>query len=76
MLFSFKRVPILLKNGKIPNEPPLSNKIRIRTYTPFNETTESDTLGDATIATAEKGKLIVDSCVARIVEYMKDEFGC
>lgn len=46
------------------------------TYTVFNETTESGTLGDATIATAEKGKAIVDSCVARIVEYMQDEFGC
>lgn len=46
------------------------------TYTVFNETTKSGTLGDATIATAEKGKAIVERCVARIVEYMKDEFGC
>lgn len=46
------------------------------TYTVFNETTESGTLGDATIATAEKGKFVVESCVDRIVEYMKDEFNC
>ncbi len=48
----------------------------IITYTVFNETTESGTLGDATIATAEKGRVIVESCVERIVEFMKEEFCC
>ena len=46
------------------------------TYTVFNETTESGTLGDATIATAEKGKDVVESCIERIVKYMKEEFNC
>ena len=46
------------------------------TYTVFNETTESGTLGDATIATAEKGKAVVESCIGRIVKYMKEEFNC
>ena len=46
------------------------------TYTVFNETTECGILGDATIATAEKGKLIVERCVDRIVEYMRAEFHC
>jgi len=45
-------------------------------YTVFNKTTENGILGDATVATAEKGKIIVDKCVNRIVEYMKSEFGC
>lgn len=46
------------------------------TYTVFNETTECGILGDATIATAEKGKCIVEKCVDRIVEYMQNEFHC
>ena len=46
------------------------------TYTVFNETTECGILGDATIATAEKGRLIVEKCVDRIVEYMRAEFHC
>ena len=45
-------------------------------YTVFNKTTENGILGDATIAAAEKGKVIVGKCVDRIVEYMKDEFKC
>lgn len=46
------------------------------TYTVFNETTESGILGDATIATSEKGRIIVQKCVDRIVEYMEDVFEC
>ncbi|MGI6177903.1 MAG: creatininase family protein [Eubacterium sp.] len=45
-------------------------------YTVFNETTECGILGDATIATAEKGEQIINKCVNRIVEFMKDRFGC
>ena len=45
-------------------------------YTVFNETTECGILGDATVATAEKGKAIVDKCVERITEYMQSRFGC
>lgn len=46
------------------------------TYKVFNKTTRNGILGDATIASAEKGKAIVEKCVERIVEYMKAEFGC
>lgn len=46
------------------------------TYTVFNKTTGNGILGDATVATAEKGKAIVERCVDRIVEFMKSEFGC
>ena len=45
-------------------------------YTVFNETTECGILGDATIATAEKGKVVVERCVDRIAEYMHEKFGC
>lgn len=45
-------------------------------YTVFNETTENGILGDATVASAEKGRAIVEKCVARIVAYMRDKFGC
>lgn len=43
-------------------------------YTKFEEKTEIGMIGDATIATKEKGELIVNKCVDRIVEYMKYEF--
>lgn len=46
------------------------------TYAPFSDTTECGILGDATVATAEKGRLIVEKCVQRIVEYMHEEFQC
>ena len=46
------------------------------TYVPFNQTTYNGILGDATVATAEKGKAIVEKSLARIVEYMKTEFHC
>lgn len=45
-------------------------------FTVFNETTENGILGDATIATAEKGKEVVERCVARIAEYMQWKFNC
>lgn len=45
-------------------------------YTLFNETTACGILGDATVATAEKGKAIVEKCVSRIVEYMQSKFAC
>lgn len=43
-------------------------------YIPLNAKTSNATVGDATVATAEKGEKIVDLCVERIVEYMKYEF--
>lgn len=48
----------------------------IVTYDEFRSKTPNGILGDATIATREKGEAIVNKCVDRIVQYMKDEFGC
>jgi len=48
----------------------------IITYHEFGDKTPNGILGDATIASAEKGKAIVEKCVDRIVEFMKNEFGC
>lgn len=45
-------------------------------YTVFNKTTENGILGDATVATPQKGKAIVEKCVERIAEYMKSQFNC
>jgi creatinine amidohydrolase len=43
-------------------------------YIPFGEKTDNGTIGDATIASAEKGKALLDACVERISAYMKHEF--
>lgn len=48
----------------------------IITYTEFGQKTPNGILGDATSASAEKGKAVIDRCVNRIVEFMKAEFGC
>jgi len=44
-------------------------------YIPFSSRTPNGTIGDATIGTAEKGKALLDKCVARIADYMAHEFG-
>lgn len=43
-------------------------------YKSFSERTPNGTIGDATIASAEKGKEIVGRCVDKIVQFMKDDF--
>lgn len=43
-------------------------------YGNFAEKTPTGMLGDATVATAEKGKAIVEACVDRIVEFMEKTF--
>lgn len=40
----------------------------------FKEKTRNGTLGDATLATAEKGRRIVERCVDRIAEYAEKNF--
>ena len=45
-------------------------------YDEFGDKTPNGILGDATLATKEKGKAIVENCVDRIVEFMKEEFNC
>lgn len=42
-------------------------------YTVFNKTTESGILGDATIATAEKGEKIFKLAIKRILDYMESK---
>lgn len=43
-------------------------------YSHFTEKTPNGTLGDATAATPEKGKAIVNACVDRIMEYINSMF--
>lgn len=43
-------------------------------YVPLEKKTRSGTVGDAMLGSAEKGRLIVEKCVDRIVEYMSYEF--
>lgn len=58
----------------IQHDDKLEKYPEINTYYEFSEYTLNGILGDATIATVEKGKAIVDKCVDRIVEFMKNEF--
>ena len=60
----------------IEQDPSLYKWPDFITYTEFGEKTPNGTLGDATLGTAEKGQKIVERCVDRIVEFMKDQFGC
>lgn len=43
-------------------------------YYPMNVKTESGIIGDATVATKEKGEKIITACVDRIVDFIKNEF--
>ena len=40
----------------------------------FTDRTPNGTIGDATVATKEKGQEIVTKCVDRIVSYMEHKF--
>lgn len=53
----------------IPNNYP-----DILQYEHFTEKTPNGCIGDATVATAEKGKAIVDTCVERIMSYIENAF--
>ena len=44
-------------------------------YIPFGSKTPNATIGDATIATAEKGRALFEKCADRIADYMRHEFG-
>ena len=58
-------------------EPPLEfyqDFTDVIRYIPLSAKTPNATVGDATIATAEKGKALIDRCVDRIVAYMVHEF--
>jgi creatinine amidohydrolase len=46
----------------------------ILTYSKFTDKTDNGSIGDSTKATPEKGKEIVNRCLDRILEYMKETF--
>lgn len=70
--------PDLVNMDRILNVNPKSDYYEKYTdfirYTKFEEKTEIGMIGDATIASREKGEQIVTKCVDRIVEYMEYEF--
>ncbi len=43
-------------------------------YPPFEQLTDIGSVGDSTVATAEKGQKLVEKCVDRIVKYIEMEF--
>ena len=47
--------------------PPCTSGLTLSPYPEFAERTPNGTLGDATLASAEKGEKIVERCVDRIV---------
>lgn len=44
-------------------------------YVELRKYTDTGTIGDATVATAEKGKILVEKCVERIIAYVKFAYG-
>ncbi len=71
--------PDLVDMSKAMKVEPASDVYKVFTdvirYIPFSRRTPNGTIGDATIGTAEKGKALLDKCVARIADYMVHEFG-
>jgi creatinine amidohydrolase len=70
--------PDLVDMSKATRVEPASDAFQVYTdvirYLPFGAKSPNGTIGDATIATAEKGKALVDACVERIAAYMAHEF--
>ncbi len=70
--------PDLVDMSKATRIEPTSDAFKVFTdiirYIPIGEKTPNGTIGDATIASAEKGKALVEKSVERIVAYMKHEF--
>lgn len=71
--------PDLVDMAKATRIEPTSDAYQVYTdvirYLPFSSKTPNGTIGDATIATAEKGKALVEKCVDRVAAYMSHEFG-
>lgn len=57
-----------------PHNPRFGKYPDVITYYEFGDNTPIGTLGDPTVASAEKGKKLVDGCVDYIVSFMRDEF--
>ena len=62
---------LLCSYPKVVNAKRYPNVMR---YTPFNEFSDEGMIGDATLASAEKGKKIVDDCVEKIIEFIRSDF--
>ncbi len=75
MLYLYPEMVDMSKARRV--EPERESYVRdsdLVTYVSFAKTTQCGILGDATVATLEKGEKIVTRAVDRIVEYMKTEF--
>ena len=70
--------PELVRTDKLQRvEPKVINSRRfpnVARYTPFSEFSDLCMIGDATAATAEKGRQIVERCVDGITAYMAQDF--
>lgn len=76
MLYLYPELVDFSKGELIKLDEKFSEYNDIITYYEFEDKTPNGILGDATVASAEKGKAVVERCVNRIVEFMKKEFGC
>lgn len=72
--------PEYVDQSKITSTTPLNPRFGkypdVITYYEFTDNTKLGMLGDATVASREKGEAIVKTCVDYICKFMKDEFGC
>lgn len=76
MLYLHPEYVDLTKTECVKMDPSYTKYPDIVTYTEFRNKTYNGILGDATLATGEKGEAIVKKCVNRIVDFMKEEFNC
>jgi creatinine amidohydrolase len=70
--------PDLVDMSKATRIEPTSDAFKVFTdvirYIPVGAKTPNGTIGDATLASAAKGKALIEKSVERITEYMKHEF--
>jgi creatinine amidohydrolase len=70
--------PDLVDMSKATRVEPTTDTFEVYTdiirYLPFGLKTYNGTIGDATVASAVKGRALIEKSVERIVAYMKHEF--
>ena len=76
MLYLHPEYVDLSKVECVKMDPTFTKYPDIVTYDEFGSKTPNGILGDATIASREKGEAIVTKCVDRIVSFMKETFDC
>lgn len=75
MLYLFPEMVHMEKARRVePERKGYQRDADLITYVPFNQTTSCGILGDAAVASKEKGRIIVSHAVDRIVRYMDKEF--